>query len=170
MVTINGHNFHIFLKQYTNLFYTIKLQVLNDLDNRSPNHGPPPRVEPIAMGRKKEGQAQAQSPLAGSSGGKRNGENGGSSSSFSETISHFASSLISGRLKHPISGGGDGPSGIKRRPFDYDRSSSSGNSIVKCSRTGVDFTNLAKSTVLGGKFAVQFYQHSEPLKFAQNEW
>ncbi len=101
--------------------------ILNDFDFRSPNHGPPPRVEPIAMGRKKD--SQAQSPLAGSSGGKRNGD-GGSSSSFSETISHFASSLISGRLKHPISGGGDGPSGIKRRPFDYDRSSSSGDNNV----------------------------------------
>jgi hypothetical protein len=89
---------------------------------RSPNHGPPPRVEPISINRKKE--------TSGS--GKRNGGSGenNSSSSFSETISHFANSLISGRLKHPTSGGGDGPSGVKRRPFD-DRSSSSGLQIIK---------------------------------------
>ena len=88
---------------------------------RSPNHGPPPRVEPISINRKKD---------ASGSGKRNGGSENNSSSSFSETISHFASSLISGRLKHPISGGGDGPSGVKRRPFD-DRSSSSGSKIIK---------------------------------------
>lgn len=110
---------------------------------RSPNHAPPPRVEPISISRKKDIQGKPN----------RNGGNADSgSSSFTETISHFASSLISGRLKHSISGTGnaDGPSGVKRRPFEYDRSSSSERPLTMTPASSI-FAKVRHNTVAASR-------------------
>ena len=111
---------------------------------KSPNHCPPPRVEPISINRKKDSNAPGKPNRNGGGGG--NADSG--SSSFSETISHFASSLISGRLKHSISGTGnsDGPSGVKRRPFEYDRSSSSERPLTM-PPSGNIFAKVRQNTV-----------------------
>ena len=114
---------------------------------RSPSQAPPPRVEPISINRKKDGKPQRSNT------GNGNGETHAGSSSFSETISHFASSLISGRLKHTISGTGssaDGPTGIKRRPFDQDRSSSSERPLTMTSSSSI-FAKVRHNTVAASK-------------------